>query len=256
MCYNIDDRPPDPPGAMSTAHGEDLVLTASDGNRFAAYFAHPVTQTVAEVLILPDVRGLHGFYQALARRFADVNIRALAIDYFGRTAGITSRDETFEQMPHVQQLTASTVLADITAGLTYLQTLESVRYSTFTLGFCMGGSISLLTGMQNFDLSGIIAFYAGLKRSFPGTQGSVLDLADKIHYPVLGLFGGADQAIPPEDRQKLDEQLTQAGIEHELVVYPGAPHSFFDRKALEYADASADAWKRVLNFIAAHSIKV
>ncbi len=255
MCYNIDDRPPDPPGATGTAHGEDLVLTAADGNRLAAYFAHPVTQTTAQVLILPDVRGLHGFYKALARRFAEVSIRALAIDYFGRTAGLAPRDETFEHMSHVQQLTAPTVLADITAGLTYLQTLESVRYSTFTLGFCMGGSISLLAGTQNFNLSGIIAFYSGLKRSFPGTQGSVLELADKIRYPVLDLFGGADQGSPSEERQKLDEQLNKAGVEHELVVYPGAPHSFFDRKALEYADASADAWKRVLSFITTHGVK-
>ncbi len=256
MCYENKDRPPDPPGAMSTAHGEDLVLTSADGTRFAAYFAHPVTQTVAEVLILPDVRGLHGFYKALARRFADVNIRALAIDYFGRTAGITPRDETFEHMPHVHQMTGPTLFADIAAGLTYLQTLESVRYSTFTLGFCMGGGVSLLAGTQNYDLSGIIAFYSGLRRTFPGMPGSILDLADKIHYPVLDLFGGADQSITPEERQKLDAQLNKADVEHELVVYPNAPHSFFDRKALEYADASADAWKRVLSFIATHSVKV
>jgi len=42
-------------------------------------------------------------------------------------------------------------------------------------------------------------------------------------------------------------------FEHEIVVYSGAPHSFFDRRATEFADASADACRRVLGFIAAHT---
>jgi carboxymethylenebutenolidase len=70
---------------------------------------------------------------------------------------------------------------------------------------------------------------------------------------VLGLFGGADQGIPPDQVQTLDKNLDKAGVEHEVIVYPGAPHSFFDRRAEEYADASSDSWKRVLGFIKAHS---
>ena len=70
---------------------------------------------------------------------------------------------------------------------------------------------------------------------------------------VLGLFGGADQGIPVSDVQKLDEALDSAGVEHEIAIYPGAPHSFFDRKAVEFAEASTDAWKRALGFIEAHS---
>jgi carboxymethylenebutenolidase len=70
--------------------------------------------------------------------------------------------------------------------------------------------------------------------------------------PTLGLFGGADQGIPVTDVAKLDEHLDEAGVEHYVVTYPGAPHSFFDRKAVEYAEASSDAWQRILGFIAAH----
>ncbi len=74
-----------------------------------------------------------------------------------------------------------------------------------------------------------------------------------IKTPVLGLFGGADQGIPVEQVAALDQALDASGVEHEIVVYPGAPHSFFDRRAQEFADASADAWQRVLGFIASQS---
>ena len=77
--------------------------------------------------------------------------------------------------------------------------------------------------------------------------------AQVLIYPVLGLFGGADQGIPASDVQLLKNELGEVGVEHEIVIYPGAPHSFFDLKQAEFADASADAWTRVLNFINTHN---
>jgi carboxymethylenebutenolidase len=242
-----------PPSNGGTSHGEDVVLTAADGNRFAAYVAHPSQPNGSQVLIYPDVRGLHQFYKELALRFAEVGITAIAMDYFGRTAGLTSRDESFEFMPHVQQLRLPTVFADARAALDHLRHATNSSTSSFTVGFCLGGSLSLYTGTEDMGLAGIIGFYAGLSRQMDEQKGTVLTAAEKIHYPVLGLFGGADQNIPQEQVQQLDEQLDKAGVEHEIVSYPGAPHSFFDRRDTDFADASADAWKRVLAFIAAHT---
>ena len=62
-------------------------------------------------------------------------------------------------------------------------------------------------------------------------------------------MGGADAGIPVEQVRAFEPALEAAGVEHELVVYDGAPHSFFDRKHEEFADASADAWSRVLAFV-------
>ncbi len=67
--------------------------------------------------------------------------------------------------------------------------------------------------------------------------------------PILALMGGDDPGIPVEDVNAFDEALDEAGVEHEVVVYPGAPHSFFDRKHEEFASESEDAWQRVLRFI-------
>jgi carboxymethylenebutenolidase len=67
--------------------------------------------------------------------------------------------------------------------------------------------------------------------------------------PILALQGGDDPGIPVEDVAAFDEALEAAGIDHEVVVYPGAPHSFFDRKFEEFAADSEDAWNRVLGFV-------
>ena len=256
MCYDDNARPPLPPGESGSAYGEDIILTAADGNRFAAYAAHPAHPKAAQVLIYPDVRGLHQFYKELALRFAEVGFTALALDYFGRTAGISSRDESFEYMPHVMQLQLKTFFQDVTAALDHLRSGEGAARSTFTLGFCMGGTLSFRTGTnEDYDLAGVIGFYAAMSRKSAGATKTLLEEANHIKYPALGLFGGDDPVIPQEEVREFGERLDKAGVAHEVIIYPGAPHSFFDRRATDFADASADAWQRVLGFIETYTTK-
>ena len=252
MCYDDGARPPLPPGSAGSAHGEEIELTADDGNRFAAYLATPGQAATAQVLVLPDVRGLHQFYKELALRFAEVGIAAIAMDYFGRTAGIGARDESFDFWPHVQQIQLPTFFADVAASLQQIRASAGEDKASFTVGFCMGGTLSFLTGTQGMGLTGVIGFYAGMSRNFGGA-GTLLDRATQIRLPALGLFGGADPGIPADQIEAFDLALDTAGVDHEIIVYPGAPHSFFDRRSAEFADASADAWKRVLSFIATHA---
>lgn len=226
-----------------------MILTAADGNQFAGYLARPSQPGGAQIVIYPDIRGLHQFYKELALRFAEVGVTALAIDYFGRTAGLTARNDEFDFWPHVQQLQGPTLLADFRAALASLEQGKP----TFVVGFCLGGSLTILSSTEDLGLTGAIGFYAGLSRQLAGTNASILDLSAKVHNPFLGLFGGADQGIPPEQVHTLDENLDKAGVEHEIVIYEGAPHSFFDRRATEYADASTDAWTKVLAFIQKHN---
>lgn len=252
MCYDDNARPPDPPAPGAPAQGADLVLTAADGNRFLAYAAQPAAPPAAQIVIYPDVRGLHQFYKDLALRFAEVGIAAVALDYFGRTAGLSDRTDSFEFWPHVQQLQLPTFFADVQAALDHLRTGAGAARPTFVVGFCMGGALALASGTADFGLAGVIGFYPGLSRNFGG-RGTALEQAVHTKYPVLGLFGGADPGIPPEQVQELGTRLDEAGVAHELVSYPGAPHSFFDRRAVDFAEASTDAWRRVLSFIAARS---
>jgi carboxymethylenebutenolidase len=67
--------------------------------------------------------------------------------------------------------------------------------------------------------------------------------------PVLAIYGGADRGIPPEARETFDRALDSAGVEHRSITFDDAPHSFFDRKAADYADASSETWREVLAFM-------
>jgi len=249
MCYSDEARPPSPPGDPGKATGEQIVLTAGDGTKFYAFLALPEGEAQHAIVIYPDVRGLHQFYRELALRFAEIGVAAIALDYFGRTAGLTGREEGFEFMPHVNQLHVETFTLDAQAGIAALREKVGPDMPVYVTGFCMGGSLVLLTGTnKGLGFAGLIPFYAGVTRDFNG-YGTVLDHAAEIAYPVVGFFGGADQSIPAEAVKELEGKLGQAGIANRLTIYPGAPHSFFDRKAAEFADASADAWKRLLAFV-------
>ncbi|CAN5251724.1 hypothetical protein BH20ACT13_BH20ACT13_08470 [soil metagenome] len=122
----------------------------------------------------------------------------------------------------------------------------------FTVGFCFRGRHSWLCAAGGHSLAGAIGFYGGLGPFRDGSPGP-LQRVGEIAAPILALMGGDDQGIPVEDITAFDQALDAAGVEHEVVVYPGAPHSFFDRKHEEFAAASEDAWTRTLAFVARYS---
>jgi len=246
MCFELDSSPPVAPLSGAAVSHDDLVLEVADGNRFAAFLATPEEPARAGVVILPDVRGLYRFYEELALRFAERGYAALAIDYFGRTAGVGKRADDFEYMPHVERTTQEGIQADTAAGVARLR--DAGCSSVFTVGFCFGGRNSWLAAASGHGLAGAVGFYG---RPGPGRDGSPgpAQRAAEIAAPVLALQGGADPAIPQSDVDAFEEALRAAGVEHEVVVYPGAPHSFFDRKQAEFAAESEDAWNRVLAFI-------
>jgi carboxymethylenebutenolidase len=245
MCFDADSLPPIPVISGAAVSHDDLVLSASDGNQFAAFRALPDEPAAAGVVILPDVRGLYRFYEELALRFAERGYAAVAIDYFGRTAGVAKRDDDFDYMPHVQETKPELIQADIAAVVQHLRGLDVA--AVFTVGFCMGGRQSWLAAASGHELNAAIGFYG-----YPTERNGVLGPAERageIECPILALQAGADQNITKVENDAFDTALSGAGVEHEIVVYDGAPHSFFDRKQEEFAEASEDAWSRTLRFI-------
>ena len=103
MCYDVDAHPPLPPIRGAALDAGDLTLISADGTPVAAYGARAAQPGGAGIAVLPDVRGLHPFYEELALRFAEAGVQAIAIDYFSRTAGTGRRGADFDYMPHVSQ---------------------------------------------------------------------------------------------------------------------------------------------------------
>jgi carboxymethylenebutenolidase len=230
VCYDDGARPPLPPIRGAAADARELTLSAADGVEVAAYAARAGQEGGPGIVILPDVRGLHPFFEELALRFAERGMAAVAFDYFGRTAGAEKRDDGFEYRPHGAE--------------------GGRAERIYTVGFCFGGRLSYLQAADGPELDGVIGFYGwpvGDNRDLPAP----VDLVSRFRAPVLALWGGADQGITPDIVEHFVSALVAAGVRHESVVYPGAPHSFFDRRAADFADASDDAWRRMLDFVGA-----
>lgn len=250
MCFDHDSRPPIAPIAGGALDAEEVALDAADGNRFSAYLARAATPTGAGMVVLPDVRGLHAYYRDLALRFAEHGIDAIAIDWFGRSAGIGDRGADFDYVPHVAQCTYDGLRADVTAAVAHLRATAGVK-RTFTVGFCMGGRVSFLANGFGLGLAGVVGFYGWPVGPARNGTPAPADVAGTFEAPVLAIFGGADEGIGADAVSTFDIALSDAGVEHRVVTYPGAPHSFFDRKQEAFADASAAAWDEVRRFVAA-----
>src|SRR5215207_6657791 len=95
MCYDRDSHPPIEPISGASVDAESITIRSGAGAEYRAYIARPAQATGAGIVILPDVRGLHPFFEELAMRYAERGITALAIDYFGRTAGTEPRGDDF-----------------------------------------------------------------------------------------------------------------------------------------------------------------
>ena len=154
-------------------------------------------------------------------------------------------------MAQVPLTKPETLQADIAAAAAYLRTPDGGQVkSLYSVGFCFGGALSYLQAASGLDYAGVIGFYgwpSGLKR-WPDRPKPV-DAVPRYKCRVQSIFGGADEGIPPADVEGFDAACRKAGVKHDMKVYEGAPHSFFDRKYTEFADASADAWKRVQAFV-------
>lgn len=247
MCYDLKAQPPYPPVSGGSSTGREFSLTAADGNEFALFEAIPETPATKGVVILPDVRGLHAFYQELALRFAELGIHAVAIDYFGRTAGRGPRGDDFEFMPHVMQCQPRTLYQDIEVAVQHLRS-KGIG-SIFSVGFCFGGRLSFNLAAERDDLAGVIGFYGRPTPRDESDDNAPIDKLDRISAPVLGLFGGDDRGIPAEDIEKFRHALDERELQNEIVIYEGAPHSFFDRTFDKFKNECDDAWRRIIAFI-------
>ena len=195
----------------------------------------------AGFVLLPDIRGLHPYYVALAERFAEAGLPAVAIDWFGRTAGVAeggTRGEDFDWQSHIPQTTPAGVDADTAAGIAYLRSRTEPTLPVVTVGFCFGGSHAWRQSAADLDLAGSAGFY--------GKPSMVGEAATAARRPVVMIIAGADTATPVADQRELAATMRAAGADVDDVVYEGAPHSFFDRAFGEWADACDDAWRHVL----------
>lgn len=247
MCFPPEASPPPAPRRGALADSARTTLRTEDGAEVAATVAITTAADPPGVVIVPDVRGLHPYYEQLVEAVAGAGADAVAIDFYGRTAGVGHRGDDFEFAEHRAAVRDQSLLLDVAAGVRHLRD-EGVG-QVYVWGFCFGGRAAFLSGTSP-DVAGVIGFYGWPAREGDEGMSPVGEAAaGRLTSPVLAVYGGADEKIGEQDRAAFDAALDRAGVPRRTRVYEGAPHSFFDKRMGEHTEACADAWREVFDAI-------
>ncbi|MBI5034099.1 MAG: dienelactone hydrolase family protein [Chloroflexi bacterium] len=211
----------------------------SNGQTTPGYLAQPDDANKhPAIVVIQEWWGLVPHIKDVAERFAREGFIALAPDlYHGQTT-----DEPDEARKLAMALDRNRAVMEISAAAKYLASLDVVQPKKIgVVGWCMGGGLALSTAASSTDIGAAICFY--------GRPLSVADTA-KLRAPVLGLYAEKDQGIPPEAAQAFDTELSDVGVVHQIHIYPGAHHAFFNdsRPGIHNPDAAQDAWRRTLDW--------
>lgn len=218
-----------------------MVSFAANGGTCGGYLARATRAEAPGVVVVQEYWGLNDHIKDVADRFAAAGYQALAPDlYHGLVA--TEPDEAGKAM---MAMRIDDAAKDLRGAIQYVKQVTGKNAGT--VGFCMGGALSLFAACENpDDVAACVDFYGG----HPAVKYGL----ERLRAPVLGLFAAKDTFVSPEKVEELDAELTRLGKAHDFVVYPDADHAFFNdtRQTVYKADAARDAWDRVLQFFGRH----
>jgi carboxymethylenebutenolidase len=216
----------------------EMIEFAANGGTCPGYLAKSEIADAPGVVVLQEWWGISGAksdIKEIAERFAAAGYTALAPDLYHGVA----TEEPDEAGKLLMALSVPQASKDMRGAIEHLRGLTGKPVGT--VGFCMGGALSLYAACENPEgVAACVDFYGGHPAIKP-------DLA-ALKAPLLGLFAERDGFVSPQVVKALDEQLTTLGKAHEFTIYPGADHAFFNshRPEIHDPEASADAWRRML----------
>jgi dienelactone hydrolase len=233
------------------------ILAGDDVVAYEALPSGPQAPRSPAILLLSAIAGVNDYMTDMARRLALRGYRVLLLDYFGRE-GRPPDVSTPEAIGRaVAALSDTRVLADIRVLLEYLRAQAGVDASRIgTLGFCIGGTYSLLATCENPGLAAAVVYYGAIR--YPAITSckpsSPLERVAALQAPLLAHFGNCDRLIPATDVAAFEEALQRHAKAYELCVYRGAPHAFDEhfRPAVYRPVASSLAWERSMVFLDWH----
>jgi carboxymethylenebutenolidase len=164
-------------------------------------------------------------------------------------------------MKQVMQVVAKVpepqVASDLDATVAWAKSTGKADTSKLGItGFCWGGRQVWLYAAHNQKLKAGVAWYGVLQRPKSDmTPDNPIDLVQRINAPILGLYGGADPAIPVAQIDAMRAALKAAGKPSEIIVYPATPHGFNADYRPSYRPQQAkDGWKRMLAWFKQHGV--
>ncbi len=218
--------------------GGQMVEFESNGATAQGYLSTAEAGKGPGVIVLQEWWGLVPHIKDVCDRFAREGFTALAPDlYHGQQT--RSPDEAGKLM---MALNIERAEKDLRGAVQYLAGHEAVEGERVgTVGFCMGGVLSLFAASKNAQVGACVVFY--------GIHPKVEPDLENLRAPVLGLYAERDQSVPPAAARELEARLKGLGKEAEFHVYPGTDHAFFNdtRPEVYDAEAASDAWRRTLD---------
>jgi carboxymethylenebutenolidase len=233
---------------------EGLVTGAAQvpvkGGEMPVYYAHPATGgPFGIVLVNEEIFGVHEYIQDICRRLAKAGYLAVAPEIYFRSPDFAKMTDVKQIMSEVIFKTPDDqIWSDLDATLDWAAKNHGDAARMGEVGFCFGGRNTWLYAVHNPRLKAAVAYYGHIKNPTSEIKPkTVLELADQIHCPVLGLYGGQDPANPPDVVHEAEAKARAAGKVVEIVIYPDAPHGFHADYRPSYRKADAeDAWARTL----------
>jgi carboxymethylenebutenolidase len=223
------------PSDVSYKSGEETVQ--------AVMYTPPGKGPFPALIVIHEYWGLVPWVKEQAAKLADEGYLTLAIDLY-RGKATTSPEEAHELMRGVPQDRAS---RDLRAAFAYLASRKNVKAKRIgAIGWCMGGGYALDVATSEPRLAADVINYGRL-----ATERSTLE---KIHAPILGIFGAQDRGIPVDSVRAFEQQMKPLGKAVEIVIYPDAGHAFENpnnKTGYRPADAK-DAWEKTTAFLAKH----
>jgi len=200
------------------------------------------------VLVIPEVFGMHEHIKDVTRRFAAAGFLGITFEPYAREGSVLHLPDIAAVRKVVDPIPDDRVMADLDAVAAYAKSHPAAQADRIGVtGFCRGGMYTLLYAAHNPRIKAAVPWYGQIRPALtPGVRtAGPLDLAGRIHAPVLGLYGGEDLGIPIADVREMEAVLKKAGKTAEFVIYPGAPHAFYaDYRPSFRPEAAADAWRR------------
>lgn len=210
------------------------------------------------IILIHEIFGVNEHIKDLARRFARQSYAVYAPDLFAYASGLPQNRNDIGAMRSVWAgIHDDQLISDLQAVFSQVRSSTRVEGKAIgAIGYCMGGAIAFMFACRTPLLAWVADYYGRIYYQ---------DLTDKkprhpisytggLNCPLLGLFSGVDELIPPEQIQLFEKKLQELGKTYQIKVYPSAKHAFFnDQREFYHHDAANDAWNITLSFIDSHS---
>lgn len=235
--------------------GEVVTIRGHGDDPIPAYLAQPVGPGPHPgIVVIHHMPGWDPGTWDIVRHFADHGYAAVCPNLHHRDAPGADPDDAAAASRANGGVPDERFLGDCAGAMRFLRALPSSSGRVATIGYCSGGRQSFLAACALDPDAAVVcygAFIVGTPAAaVPTSVGPVIDQAEGINCPILGLFGAEDSRPSPGEVDEIDAQLTRLDKAHEFHTFADAGHGFFAADRPSYRPRAADAgWQRIWGFL-------